>query len=238
MASLGTKTFSVRNCLMTIATIAVKGSASDDFPADYAIVNFGYEFNAPARSEALAGGNAVIGQLRDSVAQVGAGVREMKVQSLRVHETFHHVGPENIREHTGWVAQLGGRLLIEPGTVPAVSAELIKTGVIINELTWHLDRGTEFQARRAVRRLAVADAREAAKDFALALGAKLGSLIALADPGLLGATVFANSARGSSHMAFATSGRSGALWDEYVDIDPEAITISANVEASYEVTLK
>ena len=46
---------------MTTATIAVKGSASDDFPADYATVFFGHEFNAPARSEVPpAGGNAVI----------------------------------------------------------------------------------------------------------------------------------------------------------------------------------
>jgi len=28
---------------MTIATIAVKGSASGDFPADYAVVHVGYE---------------------------------------------------------------------------------------------------------------------------------------------------------------------------------------------------
>ena len=238
MALRGANTMSVRNCPMTTATIAVKGSASDEFPPDYAVLHFLHEFSAPARSEALAGGNVVIGQVRDTVAHVGVGVREIKVQSLRVHETFKHVGPENIREHTGWEAQLSGRLLIESGTVPSVSAELIKIGVTINQLTWHLAPNTELQAQRAMRRLAVADAREAANDFALALGANLGSLIALADPGLLAATVFANGARASSHMAFATSGRSGAMWDAYVDIDPEVITISANVEASYEVTLK
>jgi uncharacterized protein len=237
-SSLGTRTFYVRNWFMTIATVAVKGSASDDYPADYAIVHFGYEFNAPARSEALAGGNSVIGQLRDSVAQVGAGVRELKIQSLRVRETFRHVGPENIREHTGWAAELGGRLLMEPSSVPTFSAELIKIGVTVNQLTWHLDPDTELQARRAVRLLAVADAMEAASDFALALGGNLGSLVALADPGLLGATDFANGARASSHMAFATSGRPAASWDEHVDVDPAMITISAKVEASYEVTIK
>ena len=111
-APLATYTLSVRNYLMTTATIAVKGSASDDFPADYALVQFGHEFNAPARSEALAGGNAVIAQLRGAVAQIGAGVREMKVQSLRVQETFNHVGPDHIREHAGWAGQLSGQLLI------------------------------------------------------------------------------------------------------------------------------
>ncbi len=237
MALLAPNTFSVRNCCMTTATIAVKGSASDDFPADYALVQFGHELNAPARSEALAGGNVVIAQLRDTVAQVGAGVREMKVQSLRVQETFNHVGPDHIREHSGWAAQLSGQLLIEPSTVSAAIAELIKTGVRIFQLTWHLDPDTELQAHRAVRRLAVADAREAANDFALALGANIGSLITLADPGLLGATAFPNGARRSSHMGLSSAGASGASWDEYVDIDPEVITISANVEASYEVTL-
>lgn len=118
MALLATVTFSVRNRPMTTASIAVKESASDDFPADYALVQVGHELNAPSRSEALAGGNAVIAQVRETAAQLGAGVREAKVHSLRVQETFNHVGPNNIREHSRWVAQLGGQLLIEPSTVP------------------------------------------------------------------------------------------------------------------------
>jgi uncharacterized protein YggE len=225
--------------MTTTATIAVKGSASDDFPADYAIVHFGHEFSASARSEALTGGNAVIAQLRDNVAHVGAGVREMKVQSFRVDETFNHVGPERIREHSGWAAHVGGQLLVEPATVPAAIAELIKAGVRTHQLTWHLDPDTQLKAHRAVRRDAVADAREAANDFALALGANLGRLITLADPGLLGATGFTNVAtRSAARMASATSAPTSEVsWDEYVDIDPALITVSANVEASYEVTL-
>jgi uncharacterized protein YggE len=222
---------------MTTATIAVKGSASDDFPADYAIVHFGHELNAPARSEALAGGNAVIAELRDTVAQIGAGVRELKVQTLRVQEAFHHVGPDHVREHAGWTAQLGGELLVDAATVPAASAELIRVGVRNHNLTWHLDRDTELGAHRAVRRRAVADAREAASDFALALGAELGHLITLADPGLLGARDFEVGGRGPYRRTLA-SATSGDSWEEYVDIDPEVITIWANVEASYEVTLK
>jgi hypothetical protein len=59
----------------------------------------------------------------------------------------------------------------------------------------------------------------------------------LADPGLLGATANATSARRSAHtLASATSGTSS--WDSFVDVDIEVITVSANVEASYEVTLK
>lgn len=237
MAVLATVTFSVRNCPMTTATIAVKGSACDDFSADYALVQVGHEFNAPSRSEALVGGNAVIAQVRETAAQLGSGVREVTVNSMRVQETFNHVGPNNIREHSGWVAQLGGQLLIEPSTVPAAIAALIKTGVRVDQLSWHLDRDTELQAHRAVRRLAVADAKEAANDFALALGGSLGDLIALADPGLLGATALASGPRRSSYMGMASAGKSGASWDESVDIDPGVITISANVEASYEVTL-
>jgi uncharacterized protein YggE len=222
---------------MTTATIAVKGSASKDFPADYAVVFFGHELNAPARSEALAGGNAVIAQMRGTVAHLGAGVREMKVQALRVQETFNYVGPDHIPEHSGWVAQLGGELRIEVGTVPAAMAELIRLGVRIHYLSWHLDADTELRAHRAVRRRAVADAKEAALDFALALEANLGNLITLADPGLLSTGDF-EVRGGGPHRRLASATSGGATWDEYVDIDPEAITIWANVEASYEVTLK
>jgi uncharacterized protein len=220
---------------MATATIAVKGSARDDVPADYAIAHFGYEFNASARSEALAGGNAAIAQLRDTVAQLGAGVREMKVESFRVEETFNHVGPEHVREHSGWAAHVGGRVLIGSNTVPTVIAELIKTGVRTHQLTWHLDRDTQFAAHRAVRRDAVADAKEAANDFALAIGAELGRLLALADPGLLGGAVNANGPIRT--LATSATRASTTSWDEFVDIDPVMITISANVEASYEVTL-
>jgi uncharacterized protein len=222
---------------MTTATIAVKGSASDDFPANYAIAHFGYEFVAPARSEALAEANAAIAHLRDTVTDIGAGVREMKVQSFRVEETFNHVGVDHIREHSGWAAHVGGQVLVEASAVPAAVAQLIKTGASTHQLTWHLDRDTQLQAHRAVRREAVADAREAASDFALALGAELGTLITLADPGLHAGPVLTASPRRASAAATAMSGASSASWDEYVDIDPALITISANVEASYEVTL-
>jgi hypothetical protein len=59
----------------------------------------------------------------------------------------------------------------------------------------------------------------------------------LADPGLLGAGDF--EVRGPRKMTRSASAMSsGDSWAEYVDIDPEEITIWANVEASYEVTLK
>jgi uncharacterized protein YggE len=223
---------------MVKATVAVKGSASEDFPADYATLHFGHEFHAPARSEALAGGNAVIAQVRDAVAYMESGVREMKVQSLRVHETFEHVGPDHVREHSGWVAQLNGELLMATMNVSTASAELIKLGVRIDNLTWHLDPDTALRAHRAVRRLAVADAKEAANDFAVALDAQLGNLITLADPGLLSAADVEARGRSSWRLASATAGAPSTSWDEYIDIDPGVITIWANVEASYEVTLK
>jgi len=231
---------SVRHWNMTTATIVVKGSASDEFPADFAVVRFSHQFTAPARSEALAEGNAVVAQLRDTAAQAGAGVREMKVRSLRVEETFNRVGPEHISEQSGWTAQVAGELLVEPGTVPEVVAALIQVGVSINHISWHLDPDTATSAHRAVRRLAVADAVDAANDFAVALGGTVGRLITLADPGLLGAVTFQNGSHGSSRssgIAFATAGASATSWDQQVDIDPDMITIAANVEASYEVTL-
>jgi uncharacterized protein YggE len=220
---------------MTTATIAVKGSASDDFPADYALVQFGCEFNTPARSEALAGGNSLIAAVRDTAAHLGDAVREIKVATLRVHETFNFVGSDNEREHAGWVAQLDGRLLLEPNIVPVAIAALIKTGVRVDNVSWRLDRDNELEARRAVRHLAVADAKDAAHDFALALGANLGNLLTLADPGLLGAASFADVPRRSAQMLASAASR--PTWDEFVDIDRELITISAHVEASYEVIL-
>jgi len=220
---------------MTTATIAVKGSASAEFAPDFAVAHLGQEFNAPTRDGALAEGNAAIARLRDTVADIGQGVRELRVHSLRVQETFNHVGTDRVRESAGWVAQITGQVLIAASEVPVAYARLIDTGVAIHQLTWHLDRDSERESQRAVRRLAVADAGEAANDFALALGGQLGALLALADPGLLGPATFGGGTRSATNMRMA-SATSGAR-DDFVDIDPDVITISANVEASYEVNL-
>jgi uncharacterized protein YggE len=155
---------------MITAAIAVKGSASDEFPADFAIVHFTHQFTAPARSEALTEGNAVVAQLRVTAAHAGGGVREK----------------------SGWTALVAGKLLVEPGDVPEVVAAMNEVGVSISHISWHLDPDTEARAQRAVRRLAVADAADAANDFAMALGATLGRLNTLADPGLLGAASLQN----------------------------------------------
>ena len=92
MALLATINLRVRSCPMTAATTAVKGSASDDFPADDALVQVEHEFDAPTRSAAFVGGNAVIAQVRDVESR-----REVKVQLLRGQEMFRRVGPNNIR---------------------------------------------------------------------------------------------------------------------------------------------
>ncbi|HEY5009639.1 MAG TPA: SIMPL domain-containing protein, partial [Acidimicrobiales bacterium] len=102
-----------------------------------------------------------------------------------------------------------------------------------------LDTETATSAHRAVRRQAVANALEAANDFADALGGAVGALITLADPGLLSA----GAPSGNAHVptraagAYLASATSGTAWDERVDIDPSVITVSASVEASYEVNL-
>src|SRR5579863_9687232 len=114
---------------MTTATIAVKGSASDDFPADFCIIHFGLEFNSPARSEALSGANAAIAHLREVWTHLGSGARDMKVQSIHVVEAFNHVGPDHRREPAGWAAHVSGQLIAEPNTVPHALAELIESGV-------------------------------------------------------------------------------------------------------------
>ena len=71
----------------------------------------------------------------------------------------------------------------------------------------------------------------------MALGATLGRLNTLADPGLLGAATLQNIGRASSGWMSASARVTSASRDERVDIDPDVITIFANVEASYEVTL-
>jgi uncharacterized protein len=224
----------MQDLIMTIATIAVKGSATDDFTADFALLRCSHRVTAEVRSEALAGGNALIEQVRDTAQPLGTSVREVKVEFLRMVETFRQVGLEHEQEPSGWGAHIAWRLVIEPDAVPAAVAELARIGVTVQQIIWMLDPETEGRARRTVRRLAVADAMQAANDFALALGGSLGPLIALADPGLLGPAAFQPR---TSYTGMAASGVSGPGWFDSIAVDPEMVTVSADVEASYEVTL-
>jgi uncharacterized protein YggE len=134
-----------------------------------------------------------------------------------------------------------GEAFVEPGSVPEVAAVLTKVGVSISHVTWQLEPETEASAHGVVRRQAVADALEAANDFAAALGGTVGGLITLADPGLLGDGAFQGNSRGPTRAAgafLAAASSSAAPWDQRVDIDPYPITVSASVEASYEVNLE
>jgi uncharacterized protein YggE len=224
---------------MSSATIAVKGSASEEFTADFAGIHFHHQYVMPARSDALAHGNAVIAQLRAVAAEGDLGVREIKVRSFRVDETFKVGETEGSREPSGWGVHVTGEAFVETANVSEIVAALTKVGVSISHVSWHLEPETEARAHRAVRRQAVADALEAANDFAAALGGTVGDLITLADPGLLSAGAFAPTTRGATRSghAFMASATSGSPWEERVDIDPYEITVSASVEASYVVNL-
>jgi uncharacterized protein YggE len=221
---------------MPTATIAVKGTASEEFPADFGGIHFQHHVTMPARSDALTYGNAVIAQVREIGAQP-ADVREIKVRSLKVEEVFNSIGADP----SGWSVHIAGEAYADTVSVSAVVASLIKVGVSISHISWHLDPEIEAEAHRAVRRQAVTDALQAANDFASALGGTVGDLITLADPGLLSAGSFANNPRVSTRAAgaFLASGTSSSTsWDENVDIDSYAVTVSASVEASYEVNLE
>jgi uncharacterized protein YggE len=220
---------------MPSATIAVKGTASEEFPADFAGIHFQHHFTLPARSDAMAHGNAVIAQVREVGAQPDV-VRETKVGSFRVGEVFDSVGPDP----SGWSVHVAGEVYTDTVSVSAVVASLIKVGVSISHISWHLDPETAAGAHRAVRRQAVGDALQAANDFASALGGTVGNLITLADPGLLGAGSHAGNSAVATRAAsaFSASATSPTTpWNENVDIDPYAVTVSASVEASYVVNL-
>lgn len=80
---------------MATATIAVKSSASDDFTADFALVRLSHCYTTQDRSEAFAGGTALIAQVRDAADQLGTGVREVSVEFLHMIETFNQIGLEH-----------------------------------------------------------------------------------------------------------------------------------------------
>ena len=130
----------------------------------------------------------------------------------------------------GHAATVSGTADVTAEEVGVVVTVLVAAGARIGWLGWDLD--VDNAAYRKVRQEAVADAHRAASDFAEAVGASLGALVTLADPGLLGAGV------PSEHgdLSIRASASYSIEPVEELDLDPEPQTVSAHVEACFRLT--
>ena len=209
-----------------MATLNVRGMATEDVEPDYGVIHCSAVGRAETAAAALEHATVIADGMRAAASGL-PGVRSMRLSRASVHETFEWDESSHAQRGTGWQAVIGGSAEAGAAGVAEVAGELVAAGAQMSHVSWCVD--DDNAAYRRVRARAVADARRAADDFAEALGGTVGDLISLADPGLLGGGTQMPTARGDMVLAMAD----GPSAKSAVSVDTELITVTVVVEASY-----
>jgi uncharacterized protein YggE len=204
------------------ATLSVRGEASLDVLADHALISVQVVREDTERELALASADAAATAVRDVVGSAN-GLRRSTIYSARVTEVREWEEPRKTSVRVRWRASLGGTADVDAAHAGRLAGALVAAGAELLGITWRVDETNP--AHREVRRLAVADARRAADDFAHALGGSTGRLLQIADPGLIS---------GTDAIAVSTRGGAYAMSvNDELEIDPQVVSIRAVVEARY-----
>ncbi len=202
------------------AVVRVRGEASAEHAPDVAVLSVSVAaVSADSRADALERAAAVVAALRAAL-EGAAGVRQVVLSRVSVHERSDWDPAAGRPVHTGWEATVGGSVRADAGAAGELAAVVTPAGADVAGISWELDEPAA--ARRAVRRAAVGAAREAAADLADAVGRSLGPLLELADAGL---------SSGAAPEAMAVLGRAGG--GPAPRLDPQDVVLHAVVEATY-----
>jgi len=209
-------------------TLSVRGEATLEVPADYAVVSVQVTGRDADRELAMGSVADVAEGVRAAVA-AATGVRRSALSRLRVVEVQEWDDAKRQQIRGGWEASMSGSLELDAAEVGQVAAAVVQAGAQVTWVDWRVEQGNP--GHREVRRLAVLDAARAAADFAAALGGSAGTLLQLADPGLLesGGGGFRNA---GATPAFRAMSNAGAGSGE-VQLDPQPILLECVVEARY-----
>jgi uncharacterized protein YggE len=203
--------------------VSVRGEAIRRFAPDHAVLSVSVEHaSATDRAEALRQATATVAALREALDGT-PGVREIALSRVGVREATRWKPSGQEQEHSGWLAWISGRVTVDASAAGDVAGVIAAVEADVSGVAWGLD-DDGVAARREARLAAVAAAREAAEDFAVAVGYQLGELRVLADPGLSGSAPPA--------VAFGLA-RAAAAGAPELDLDPQPVEVSAVVEATY-----
>ena len=207
-----------------MTTLQVRGTATEDVDPDRVTVHCSAIARASVAAEAREAAATTAEAMRSALDGV-AGLRSLRLSRVSVGEITRWDESTQTTVNNGWQAIVSGQAEADADSAATIAVALIDAGAQVGHLEWSLD--PDNPAQRRVRRAAVDDARRAASDFAEAVGQPLGELITLADSGLLDA-----SPRMMSTMAMSDGGEQAK---SAVAIDPEPVTVTATVEASFAV---
>ncbi|MGO3148107.1 MAG: SIMPL domain-containing protein [Leucobacter sp.] len=200
--------------------ITVSGAAEARVPADRAEVTAGVSARGEAREQVLQEANDAHARLVERAQELVAEGRATEYIAYPVSSSSNTWPDEHgttVAEHHAFV---NVRIILgELDQVSEIAADLTKNGADVG-VTWSLSNPLRNEQTRALRSAAVNEAREAAEDYAAAIGASSLHMVSLRDSGQRGSV----SPRGA---------RLAMVADSAPEVTTGEITVSAQIEATF-----
>lgn len=217
---------------MTETTITVRGTARAEHAPDRAVVGFSIGAVAAERSPALVSARATLERLADALEahRADGRVHAWSADDLHVYADREWVGegrPPVVRHRasvSGSVTVVGESIGVTlPDVLDLIGGESLAR---VDGVDWSLSDDRYADAIAAVRHGAVSDAVEKATAYARSIGRGGLEVVALADPGMLGAGGDAPQPRMERAMALMGA----APGEGAFELRPEPVVLQATVE--------
>jgi len=220
---------------MTETTITVRGEYETHHPAERGTVSLTVGFEGPDRSAVLHATTELHGRVSDSVREIAEpqtgpvtwwsadhirvwGERPWNQDGKRLPIAYHGTAEFSVKfsefaRLSAWIAEVA-----------------LWDGVTVNGVGWALTEAKKQTLTQEARRRAVENAVAKATVYATSLGLSDVRPLAVSDPGMLGDSI-QGPTNGSPVLAkMSVRGNASA---ETLDLKPEDITISAQVDARF-----
>jgi uncharacterized protein YggE len=209
--------------------IRVRGTAEVRVAPDRAVLHVTVDAEAAGRDDAYRTAAQTAAAVDAVLAAHESEIARTVTAALIVQpRTRWHKGET---KRTGWLA--ARRSVVELAVFDRLGdlyAELTTAGATIVGPSWVVDE--DNPAHREARRIAAADARTRAEDFASGLGVGIAGVAWISEPGLRPVPP-----GGGADLAYAPQARSlafaGAAPEETIDVQPEDVIITAVVEVGF-----
>jgi uncharacterized protein len=207
--------------------IVVRGEGHARSMPDRAIVRAVVEGEGASREDAYGEAAEIAKRVDDVVSNHAGAIDRARTAALVVHPRTRWRKGESVR--TGWRASRASVLdVTDLAALGEVIAQLAAAGAAISGPEWQIDPGNA--AYSEARRLAAADARHRADDYAAALGLEIAAVGWVAEPGLRRG--HQDSVDTGFAMAAMAAGGSAAD-EEVIEVTPDELTIRAAVEVGF-----
>jgi uncharacterized protein YggE len=208
------------------ATLRVRGTARLEEDPTRCIIGWSASKTHEVAQETLVLIGPIVEAVRDISSRLADDERDrFTTDRIRTWPRSHRDPETDEIIHDGHTSSVAGTLDIGAGPNVGIAVEqIIAAGAEISYVRWALAPDTD--AYRRARKAAVAQAAEAAADFAEATGGQLGALVSLSDPGV---------GDPGDRAVLGAVARSAGGAAPSVRFDPKPIVVTASVEAVFTV---